>query len=181
TARPQGQDEYRPATQWFLVSNMAMTTFNGPDGLHVFIERLSDGEAMGGAGVELVGRDNTVLKQATVGDDGYVHIAPEWLAGRGGNRPALLTASSTDGTDFNFVNLREAGFDLSDRGVAGTPAPDTVNLFATTERGIYRPGDSVYITALMRDLESRAMEKLPLTVIVQRPDGKEASRHTLED
>ncbi|QEM82134.1 alpha-2-macroglobulin family protein [Halomonas binhaiensis] len=96
-------------------------------------------------------------------------------------RPALLTASSTDGTDFNFVNLREAGFDLSDRGVAGTPAPDTVNLFATTERGIYRPGDSVYITALMRDLESRAMEKLPLTVIVQRPDGKEASRHTLED
>ncbi|WP_413616334.1 alpha-2-macroglobulin family protein [Halomonas cupida] len=181
TARVPEDNSYQSATQWFLVSDTSLTTFSGPDGLHVFVNRFSDGSVLADGEVQLIARNNQVLHRVEVNDQGYAHIAPQWLSGRGGDRPALLTAINAGETDFNFINLRDAGFDLSDRGVAGHPAPQTVNVFATTERGIYRPGASVFATVLVRDIESRAIPDMPLTMIALRPDGKEHSRQTLND
>ncbi|ALM52986.1 alpha-2-macroglobulin family protein [Halomonas huangheensis] len=181
TALPDDEDSYQLATQWFLVSDTSLTTFSGPDGLHVFVSRFSDGSLISDGEVQLVARNNSVLHRAEINDQGYVRIAPQWLSGRGGDSPALLSVVNAGGTDFNFINLREAGFDLSDRGVSGHSAPQSVNIFATTERGIYRPGASVFATVLARDLESRAIADMPLTMIAVRPDGKEHSRQTLND
>jgi len=180
SASPEGKDAWVAATQWFLISDLAISSFAGPDGLHLFVERLGDGQAVAGAQLSLIARNNSVLKEVTTDTLGYARIAPEWLSGSGGDRPAMLAALG-DGADFSFINLREAGFDLSDRGVAGQPAPQPITLFATTERGIYRPGDTVFATALARDAESRAIADLPLTMVVHRPDDKEASRQTLGD
>ena len=66
--------------------------------------------------------------------------------------------------------------DLTDRGVEGREPPKPLDVFLTTERGIYRVGETVYATALVRDATARAVENVPLTAIVTRPDGKEHSR-----
>ena len=71
--------------------------------------------------------------------------------------------------------------DLTDRGVEGRAPPKPLDVFLTTERGIYRVGETVYATALVRDATARAVENVPLTAIVTRPDGKEHSRVTLTD
>ena len=80
------------------------------------------------------------------------------------------------GQDFAFLSLAEPGFDLSDRGVAGRPAPPPVDVFVTTERGAYRPGETVFATVLARDDQARAVEGLTLTAIVTRADGVEYGR-----
>ena len=69
--------------------------------------------------------------------------------------------------------------DLTDRGVEGRDPPKPLDVFLTTERGIYRAGETVYATALVRDATASAVENVPLTAIVTRPDGKEHSRVTL--
>ena len=83
--------------------------------------------------------------------------------------------------DFAFLSLAEPGFDLSDRGVEGRPAPPPVDVFVTTERGAYRPGETVYATILARDAAAQAIDGLPLTAIVTRSDGVEYGRCTLPD
>lgn len=72
--------------------------------------------------------------------------------------------------------MTRAGFDLSDRGVTGRAAPGGVDVMAWTERGIYRAGETVHLSALARDGAAQALDDLPLTVILQRPDGVEDRR-----
>ena len=65
--------------------------------------------------------------------------------------PAVLMASVAGDDDFVFLDMTRAGFDLSDRGVAGRPAPGALDVYAWTERGIYRVGETVHVGALARD------------------------------
>ena len=49
-------------------------------------------------------------------------------------------------------------------------------MFLATDRGAYRPGETIHATALARDGEARAIAGLPLTARLVRPDGLESAR-----
>ena len=59
--------------------------------------------------------------------------------------------------------------------------PAGLDAFVYTERGVYRSGESVHITALLRDAQGVAATGVPLTLIVMRPDGVEYRRSVLPD
>ena len=67
-----------------------------------------------------------------------------------------MTAHGPD-DDFNFLEIGRAAFDLSDRGVSGRPQPGPVDAFLYTDRGIYRPGETVELVALVRDDKADAI------------------------
>src|SRR5438132_14257836 len=100
------------------------------------------------------------------------------LHGRGGDEPYAVMAYGPGG-DFNFLEVGRAAFDLSDRGVSGRPQPGPVDGFLYTDRGIYRPGEAVHLTALVRDDKAEAAAGLPLTLRWLRPDGVEVDRRQL--
>ncbi len=176
---PAREDWEASATQWFVVTDLGLATLTGADGLHVFLRGLSDAAAREGVEVTLLARNNDVLGRAVTDADGHARFDPGLLRGRGGAEAALVTAEA--GQDFAFLDLAEPGFDLSDRGVAGRPAPPPVDVFVTTERGAYRPGETVFATVLARDDRARAIEGLTLTAIVTRADGVEYGRFPLPD
>jgi hypothetical protein len=82
------------------------------------------------------------------------------------------------GGDFSFLDLRRSAFDLTDRGVGGREAPGPIDAFLYTERGVYRPGETVQSTAMLRDRVGAAVSS-PLTLVATRPDGLEVSRTTV--
>ena len=96
---------------------------------------------------------------------------------RGGRRgaPRLLAATDPQG-DYAFLSLHAPAFDLTDRGVGGRPAPNGLDAFVYAERGVYRSGETAYITALLRDAQGAAALGVPLTLVVERPDGVEFRR-----
>ena len=55
------------------------------------------------------------------------------------------------GDDFAALDLNVAAFDLSDRGVTGLPHPGPLDAYVWLDRGIYRPGETVQVMALLRD------------------------------
>ncbi len=182
TARIEGraaEDWESVATQWFVVTDLGLSTLKGSDGLHVFLRALWSAAPREGVEVSLIARNNDVLGRAVTDAAGYVRFDPGLLRGAGGAEAALVTAEA-DG-DFAFLDLTEPGFDLSDRGVEGRPAPAPVDVFLTTDRGAYRPGETVFATILARDARGQAILGLPLTAIVSRPDGVEFGRYTLPD
>ena len=168
-----------PATQWFFVSDLGISTLTGADGVHVTVRSLADTSAVAGATVRLVSESNRVLAERETDSEGSVHFPADIAAGRDGAAPAMVSVEQ--GEDFAFLSLREAEFDLSDRGVEGRPAAPPIDVFLTTERGAYRAGETIHATALARDGQAQALSGLPLTAILTRADGVEYSRMMPEE
>jgi len=167
------------ATQWFIVSDFGLTALSGTDGIHASVRSLSTAKPVAGVTVRLVAVNNEVLGETTTDADGNAVFEPGLARGPGGLSPQLVVAET--GTDYAFIDLTRAAFDLTDRGVAGRPAPEKLDVFLTPERGIYRPGETVHLTALVRDDRANAVGDLPMTLVVERPDGVEFLRKTLSD
>ena len=183
TARLPGQqnDYWEPdATQWFVISDLGLTTLTASDGLHTIVRSLSSAEPIEGVNVRLVARNNEVLGEAITDAFGYARFDPGLVRGVGGVSPQLIVAETGDG-DYAFLDVTRPAFDLTDRGVDGRPSPGVVDVYMRTERGVYRPGETVHATAIVRDDTAGALPDLPLTMVVERPDGVEHSRDVLHD
>ena len=166
--------------QWFVISDLGLTTMSGVDGLHVFVRSLGTAGAKEGVTVDLLSAANEVLGTAKTDAIGYAKFDAGLALGTGSAAPALIVARSGD-DDLAFLSLTDPEFDLSDRGVEGREASPPVDVFLTTDRGAYRAGEIVYATALARDATSLAVAGLPLTAILKRPDGVEYARTVVED
>ena len=123
-------------------------------------------------------RNNGELAEATSDAAGIARIPGGLLRGRGGDEPFVVTAHGPD-NDFNFLEIGHPAFDLSDRGVSGRPQPGPVDAFLYTDRGIYRPGETVELVALVRDDKADAMPGLPVSLRLLRPDGIEVEQRQL--
>ncbi|KAJ57393.1 hypothetical protein ACMU_02500 [Actibacterium mucosum KCTC 23349] len=178
TAAIPGTDPYEfpPATQWFVISDLGLSSVAGNDGLHVFVRSLATAEASADVQVSLLSRGNRVLAETATDADGYARFDPGLLRGRGGAAPAMIVAQQGE-EDLVFLSLTDPGFDLSDRGVEGRAPAGPVDVFVSTDRGAYRAGETVFATALARDAQVRALSDVPLTAVLNRPDGVEYSRH----
>ncbi|MES2027948.1 MAG: MG2 domain-containing protein, partial [Pseudomonadota bacterium] len=175
-----GDDDGSLATQWFIVSDLGLTAFSGNDGIHVFVNSLASTDPMAKADVRLVARNNEILATKKTDDSGHVLFEAGLAKGEGGLSPAMLTVTS-DKNDYAFLSLKSNAFDLSDRGVSGRAVPAGADAFVYAERGVYRSGETVYLTALLRDGQGNAVTSGPMTLVVERPDGVEFRRAVLQD
>ena len=178
----EGEDEFwrEMATQWFIVTDLGLSVVSGNDGVHAFARSLTSTDPVAGASVKLVAVNNEILGEAVTDENGRADFAPGLSRGTGGMAPQLLVAETGSG-DYAFLDVTKPAFDLSDRGVTGRPTAGPLDLFATTERGVYRPGETVFLTALLRDSRALAVKDLSLTLEVERPDGILSSKQVIAD
>jgi uncharacterized protein YfaS (alpha-2-macroglobulin family) len=168
------------ATQWFIVSDLGLTAFSGNDGIHVFVNSLESTQPKSSVQVRLLSRGNEVLATRRTSDTGHVLFETGLARGEGAMAPAVLVVNDNKG-DYAFLSLKTPAFDLSDRGVTGRTVPAGLDAFVYAERGVYRSGETVQITALLRDGQGIAALGVPLTLVVERPDGVEYRRTVVPD
>jgi uncharacterized protein YfaS (alpha-2-macroglobulin family) len=182
TAKPDNQtaDLNELATQWFIVSDLGLTAFSGDDGITVLVNSLATTAPVNGIEVRLMARNNEQLAVKNTDATGVVRFEAGLARGEGGLSPAMLIGTDPKG-DYAFLNLKAQAFDLSDRGVSGRQAPSGLDAFVYTERGVYRTGESVYVTTLLRDAQGAAAAPTPLTLVMLRPDGVEYKRQVVND
>ncbi|HXZ46848.1 MAG TPA: alpha-2-macroglobulin [Pseudolabrys sp.] len=182
TAEPKDavSNEYgQQATQWFVVSDLGLTAYTTHDGIDVFIHSLASAEPRSSVEVRLIARNNEVLAVRQTDRNGFLHFEAGLARGDGGVAPAAIVASEKG--DYAFLSLKAPPFDLSDRGVAGRPVPAGLDAFLYTERGVYRTGETVAVTALVRDARGSAAPNVPVTLVIERPDGVEYRRAVVAD
>ena len=182
TAQPKElitNDYDQRATQWFIVSDLGLTAYSGHDGVDVFIHSLASADPDADVEVRLIARDNEVLAVRKTDKNGFAHFEAGLARGQGGLSPAAVVAALKG--DYAFLSLKSAAFDLSDRGVGGRQVPVGLDAFVYTERGVYRTGETVHVTSLLRDAQGVAATGAPLTLVMERPDGVEYRRALLQD
>ncbi|MFO1082651.1 MAG: alpha-2-macroglobulin [Reyranellaceae bacterium] len=164
---------------WVMDTDIGLTSFTGTDGLNVFARSLQSAQPLSGLEVVLLTRGNEPIGKAVTGADGRVTFAPGLIKGKGAAEAYAVMASDSTKQEFARLELTKAAFDLSDRGISGREQPGPVDAFLYTERGVYRPGETVQLMSLLRDNGAVALANLPVTLIVKRPDGTEFTRFAL--
>jgi hypothetical protein len=158
------------AVQMVLQTDLAPTVWRGSDGLTVQVRAYSNGQPRTGIRLDLLAHNNDILGQATTDASGVARFAAPLLRGEGPLAPTVLQAFGPD-DDFAALDLATAAFDLSDRGVAGMPQPGPLDAWVWLDRGIYRPGETVQVMALLRDAAG-APADIPARITVKRPNGQ---------
>jgi uncharacterized protein YfaS (alpha-2-macroglobulin family) len=158
------------AVHWVVATDLALTSIQGTDGLHVFARSLSTAQPVSGVDVRLISEGLDTLGKQSTDAQGQAVFPAALLAGTRTNAAQTLLAYGPGG-NFAFQNLTAPAFDLSDRGVSGRAAPGDFQMFMYTERGIYRPGELIELMALLRDRLGDAVADNRVKFLLRRPDG----------
>ncbi len=162
-------------TRWVFDTDLMLTTHRGADGLHVFVRSLVTARPVTGATISLLAANNDELGRMATNADGEAVFAAGFLRGAQGLMPRMVMAYAGD--DFTALQLDKPGFDFSDRGVEGRPDPGPVDGFIYTDRGIYRPGETIQLGTIVRDGRAAPLpDGQAVTVVLHRPDGVDATR-----
>ncbi len=162
---------------WVMDTDIALTSFTGRDGLNVFARSLETAQPLPNLEVTLLSRGNEPIGKLTTDAQGRVTFPAGLLRGRGAAEATAIMALDGGKQEFSRLELTKSAFDLSDRGIDGRDLPGPVDAFLYTERGVYRPGETVQLMAMLRDDSATALKGMPVTLIVKRPDGSEFTRY----
>lgn len=150
------------------ISDLAITAKRQQGGVWVWITSLSSGEPVAGASVTAMSYNNQALANAITDQRGLANLAiPD-------NHPdgaAWLVTAERAG-DLAYLRLDRQRPVSEQIDHAGRQPPETYDVMLYTERGVYRPGESIHLTGLVRDRHGNTPDGLPLSVVVDRPDGK---------
>ena len=159
------EDTWSAVTHWFMVSDIGLFTMQGNKGLHIYTKHLSNASRYKNVKLELVSKNNEVLGK-TVAKNGYGFFKSSLLNGKLGLAPKAIYAYGKNG-DFSVLNLSQSALDLTDRGVAGREAPKGFDGFMFSNRGIFRPGETVPYNLLVRDGSGKVAKGLKLIVKIR--------------
>ncbi|MEM9839518.1 MAG: alpha-2-macroglobulin [Pseudomonadota bacterium] len=166
------------AVRWIVITDLALTAYRGDSGLDVTVRSLQTARPVDGAQVKLISQANEVLGTAESGRDGRVRFARALMNGDGPNTAKLLTVEG--GEDFAMLDLFRAPLDLSAHPVGGKTPVDIAQAYIYLDRGIYRPGETIYASALVRDAQGYAVKDRPGFLVLTRPNGLEQARRRFD-
>jgi alpha-2-macroglobulin len=190
-AAPDGKDadeddesEGQPARaqRWIIFTDMALLSYSGEDGMDAVVRSLKTARPMANIRVALVAKNGEDLADATTDAAGRVRFPGPLMKGEGAAEPKMLLAYGPQ-ADMAMLDLERSPVDLSKQGVAGRQtdesmtggrsAKTSVDGYLYADRGIYRPGETVHLVALVRDLQARAIKDRKGALVIKRPSGVE--------
>ncbi len=161
--------------RWIVFTDLALTTYWGATGVDVFVRSLESAKPVPDVELALVAQNNDELALARTDREGRTTFAAPMLAGTGPLAPRMIMAYGP-AADYAVLDLQRPPLDLSDREVEGRAAPAEIDAYLYLDRGIYRPGETVLLTALVRDHVGAAVANREGTLIIHRPNSTEAAR-----
>ncbi len=168
------------AKRWLVITDLAITTYSGVDGMSATVRSLQSAKAVSGVKLELVARNNEILARGNSDNAGRVNFSGPIMKGEGNVAPRMLMAYAPNG-DFAILDLDRSPVDLTERDVGGRSPATAADAYVYTERGVYRPGETVQITSMIRNASAVAMNDRAGSVIVYGPNGLEAGRVRFKD
>ena len=154
-------EEYETAI--FFVSDIGLHLRAYGDAVFVHTASLKSGAPAGNVALEVINRAGEVVAKATTDGAGNALVKYKLDAQH------VLVARS--GNDVSMLPFNQPALDLSEFAVAGR-AQAWFDVFAWSGRDLYRPGETVRVSALMRDFDGRAVKAQPLFMSLKQPDGK---------
>lgn len=175
------KDYWVKDSRFISLSDLGLIAKEGTDKFFVFVNSIKSTTAVNGVNVSLYAANNQLIGTAATNNDGIAEINYS-KKDYTGFKPAMLIAKTDD--DFNYLPLSSTGVNMSRFDVGGKRNnPTGLDAFVYAERDIYRPGEKVNFSVIIRDRQWKSPGELPLKMKFLLPNGKELKtfRKTLNE
>jgi uncharacterized protein YfaS (alpha-2-macroglobulin family) len=152
-------------------SDIGLIAKQGKEKIYVFANSIKTAAAMEGVNIVLYGSNNQVLGMGTTKADGVAELS---YASRqfAGFKPSMLIAKTE--ADFNYLPFNTTSVNTSRFETGGKRTNlSGLDAFIYAERDIYRPGEKINFSVIMRDKQWKSPGELPVKLRFLLPNGKE--------
>lgn len=153
------------------VTDLGMIIKQDPSSLWVWISSLKDAQPKAGVRVAAVSETNQTLVTGVTGPDGIARLQVD--ARHPDGVPWIVVAEQDQ--DLVYQRLGRHAWVLDHVDQSGRNHPGAYDVLLYPERGVYRPGDTLHLSGLIRDNSGAVPPGFPLAVKVIRPDGRVAA------
>lgn len=165
------QDYWVRDSRFISLSDLGLVAKEGHDKVYVFTNSIKTAEPLNGVTVNVYSANNQLIGTATSNSDGVAEVAYS-KKDFSGFRPAMVIAKTAD--DFNYLPFNNTRINTSRFEVGGKRNnPSGFDAFVYAERDIYRPGEKVNFSVIIRDSKWKAPGDVPLKMKFLLPNGKE--------
>ena len=161
-----------------LVTDLGIIVKNNADRSHdLFVQSIADGAPVAHASVELLGKNGLPIFSGRTDLQGHVAL-PSTKGFQREKQPTVYVVNAAN--DFSFIpynrNSRQINLSRFDIGGVRPPAKqeDALNAFLFSDRGMYRPGETVNLGMVVKNFDMSNVEDIPLEVVIVGPRHQEA-------
>ncbi|MFQ5708218.1 MAG: MG2 domain-containing protein [bacterium] len=161
---------WNQASKWVIATDLGLLAKKAGEDLWVWVNSLSKLNPVQDVEVKLISQNNQTLMTARTNSDGiavfkaFKKYTDEFL-------PYLITASY--GEDLSFLELHRRRIPTSDFDVGGASYLEHgYEAFLYNERGVYRPGETAHLAAIVRAENTSVPPSFPVRLQVKGPEGK---------
>ncbi len=175
------EDYWIKDSRFISLSDLGLIAKEGQEKIYVFTNSIKTAKSVPEVTVAVYAANNQLIGTGTTNADGVAEIAWD-RKDFAGFRPAMIIAKSAD--DFNYLPFNNTRINTSRFDVGGKRTNASgLDAFVYAERDIYRPGEKVNFSVVVRDRVWKTPGEIPLKLKFILPNGKELTslRKTLNE
>ena len=177
--RPAGPVDRR----LILVTDIGLLAKRGADGgQDLFVQSLHSGTPLAGVTIDVVGKNGLPVLSAESDGDGHVRF-PKLTSFEREQTPVLYSAHRGSDLSFLPIDRDDRVLDLSRFDIGGVSEPaqsDQLTAYLFSDRGIYRPGDTLHIGMIVKPANwTQSLAGVPLEAVITDARGLEVKRTRL--
>ena len=163
------QEAWRSTAKLISISDLGLIVKRSSTDLVVFATSLATNQPIPDVLITLISTNNQVIASETSDRDGAVRFSN---FGELTRDFVLKLVTAELGNDFNFINLNDYRVETSRFDVAGKrDAQNVYDAFIYGDRNLYRPGENIYISAIVRNLTKELPAQFPVRLKIFSPQG----------
>jgi len=169
---------YNYSSMTVNITNIGLIIKNDGQDLTVHAIDIMDLNPISNVKITLVSKENQIVREGYTNSQGRITIN-DYLLTDESLIPYLILAEK--GSDFTFLQLATNHLDFSTFDVSGKSFnKDMLEAYIATERGVYRPGEDVFASVIIRKANLSNPDSLPLVLKVDDPTGKTVFNETFK-
>lgn len=165
------KDYWVKDSRFISSSDLGLIAREGQDKIYVFTNSIKTALPVDGVNVSVYANNNQLIGTGATNGEGVAEIAYS-KKDFSGFRPAMIIAKTAD--DFNYLPFSNTRVNTSRFDVGGKRTNASgLDAFIYAERDIYRPGEKVNFSVIVRDRQWKSPGDIPLKLKFLMPNGKE--------
>jgi uncharacterized protein YfaS (alpha-2-macroglobulin family) len=151
-----------------VVTDLGISAKSSMDNVFVWVCSLKDAKPAGGVEVTAYSANNQLIAKAMTNADGIAAIPCN--AKDKNATPFLVTAQLGD--DLSYLRLDQHGLEGDQTGSTRDYRSAGAEAFLFTDRGIFRPGETLHARTIIRNPDFTAPAAFPVVFQIIKPDGR---------
>ncbi len=164
------QDRWIADAKMIAITDLGIISKKSGNEIIVFVNSIAKAEPVEGVEISVISSNNQTLLNGKTDKEGTIRFT-DVRKKIEGFTPRLIVAETAN--DFNYIDLKETFIETSRFDVGGVfEFLEDVNTFIYSDRNIYRPGENVFLSAIVRNDKMEVLKDIPVFLKIITPTGK---------